>query len=118
MCQTKEQGGLGILNLDLQNKSLLCKWLFRLCNEDGMWQQLIRNKYLKNNTLSQVCKRPGDSQFWSGLMEIKSQFLNLGSFILKNGTQVSIWEDTWLGDQPLKYQYPSVFNIVRKKMQL
>ncbi|WVZ90605.1 hypothetical protein U9M48_036890 [Paspalum notatum var. saurae] len=51
-------------------------------------------------------------------MEIKSQFLNLGSFILKNGTQVSFWEDTWLGDQPLNYQFPSLFNIVRKKMQL
>ncbi|WVZ70176.1 hypothetical protein U9M48_018862 [Paspalum notatum var. saurae] len=41
MCQTKEQGGLGILNLDVHNKSLLSKWIFRLCNEDGMWQQLI-----------------------------------------------------------------------------
>ncbi|WVZ50431.1 hypothetical protein U9M48_001684 [Paspalum notatum var. saurae] len=53
-CQPIDQGGLGIINLNLQNKCLLSKSLFRLCNEDGMWQQLIRNKYLKNKTLSQV----------------------------------------------------------------
>jgi len=51
-------------------------------------------------------------------MDIKNQFLNLGSFIAKNGTQVRFWEDTWLGDQPLKYKFLSLFNIVWKKMQL
>ena len=49
---TREQGGLGIQNLDLQNKCFLSKWLYKLCNEDGMWQKLLRNKYLKNKTLS------------------------------------------------------------------
>lgn len=116
LCQPKDQGGLGIINLDIQNKCLLSKWLFRLLNEEGMWQQLIRNKYLKNKTLNQVEKRPGDSHFWGGLMGIKNHFLNLGSFALKNGTQVSFWEDTWLGDQPFKYQYPSLYNIVRKNI--
>ena len=57
MCQPKDQGGLDILNLDLQNKCLLGKWLYRLCNEDGLWQQLIRKKYLKNKTLSEVEKK-------------------------------------------------------------
>ncbi|WVZ69750.1 hypothetical protein U9M48_018486 [Paspalum notatum var. saurae] len=111
----KNQGGLGILDLDTQNKCLLGKWLFKLANENGLWQRLLRNKYLRNETLTQVEKKPGDSQFWSGLMEIKDQFLNLGSFILKNGTQIRSWEDIWLGGTSLKYQYPSLFNIVRKK---
>ncbi|WVZ62477.1 hypothetical protein U9M48_012225 [Paspalum notatum var. saurae] len=115
LCQPKDQGGLRILDLDLQNRSLLSKWLFKLCNEEGIWQQLLRNKYLRNNTLSQVERKPGDSQFWSSLMGVKAQFLNLGSFILKNGTQVRFWEDTWLGGVALKYQFPSLFNIVRKK---
>ncbi|WVZ49107.1 hypothetical protein U9M48_000488 [Paspalum notatum var. saurae] len=48
-------------------------------------------------------------------MDIKNQFLNLGSFIVKNGTQVRFWEDKWLGDQPLKYKFPSLFNIVWKE---
>jgi hypothetical protein len=83
LCQPKEQEGLGIINLDIQNKCLLSKWLLRLCNEDGMWQQLIRNKYLKNATLGQVCKKPGVSPFWSGLMDIKDQLLDLGTYRVK-----------------------------------
>jgi hypothetical protein len=34
ICQPKEQGGLGILNIDVQNKCLLSKWLFKLINEE------------------------------------------------------------------------------------
>ncbi|EEE54019.1 hypothetical protein OsJ_00679 [Oryza sativa Japonica Group] len=29
--------------------------------------------------------------------------------------EIRFWEDTWLGLQPLKYQYPSLYNVVRKR---
>ena len=115
MCQPKEQGGLGIQNLDLQNKCLLSKWLFKLCNEEGTWQELIRNKYLKNKTLSQIEKKNGFSQFWNGLLGVKDIFLSLGKFKLDNGTQIRFWEDKWLGSQALKIQYSNLFDIVWKK---
>ncbi|WVZ62463.1 hypothetical protein U9M48_012212 [Paspalum notatum var. saurae] len=115
LCQPKDMGGLGIQNLDIQNKCLLSKWLFKLLNEDGLWQNLLRNKYLRNKTLSQVTKKAGDSHFWMGLMGIKDQFLDLGTFKLNSGTQIRFWEDVWLGNQSLKYFYPNLFNIVRKK---
>ena len=38
LCQPKDQGGLGIANLAIKNRCLLSKWLFRLLNEDGLWQ--------------------------------------------------------------------------------
>jgi len=63
MFSPKDQGGSGILNLDLQNRCLLSKWLFRLLNEDGVWQNLLRRKYLRNKTLTQVEQMPGDSHF-------------------------------------------------------
>lgn len=46
LCKPKECGGLGIQNLELQNKCLLSKWLYKLMNEEGVWQNLLRNKYL------------------------------------------------------------------------
>ena len=100
--QLKDQGGMGIMNLELQNRCLLSKWLFKLCNEEGMWQDLIKNKYLKNKTLSQVEKKAGVSYFWASLMGVKDQFLNLGRFRLNNGTQIRFWEDKWLGHQAFK----------------
>jgi hypothetical protein len=54
ICWPKDQGGLGIEVLELKNKSLLSKWLFKLINEDGVWQEILRNKYLHSKTLSHV----------------------------------------------------------------
>ena len=93
----------------------MSKWLFKLANEDGIWQNLLRAKYLRSKPLGTVNKKPGDSHFWAGLMEVKDEFLGLGSFSVGEGTQVRFWEDTWSGNQPLKRLYPSLFNIVRNK---
>ena len=75
------------MDLEIQNKCLLSKWLFKLTNEDDIWQQILRNKYLKSKTLTQVEKKPGDSQFWSGLMSVKQEFLNWMTFKVQNGKQ-------------------------------
>ena len=77
----KDQGGLGVLNLDVHNKCLLSKWLFRLLNEDGVWQQLLRNKYLRDKTLTQVQYLPEDSQFWAALMKVKRSSSRWASLI-------------------------------------
>jgi hypothetical protein len=57
MCQPRDQGGLGIQNLEIQNECLLTKWLFKLINEDVLWQTILRNKYLSNQTIGNVDKK-------------------------------------------------------------
>jgi hypothetical protein len=37
ICRPRYQGGLGIINLEIPNKCLLNKWLFKLTNEDDIW---------------------------------------------------------------------------------
>lgn len=69
-------------------------------------------KYLKNQTLYQVEKKPGDSHFWASLMKVKSTFLNFGSFRLNDGNQIRFWEEKSLGRLTLIEQYPTLFNIV------
>jgi hypothetical protein len=58
----------------LQNKCLLSKQFFELRNEGGIWQDLLRNKYMKDKTLSQVEKRARDSHFWMSLTGVKETF--------------------------------------------
>jgi hypothetical protein len=111
----KDQGRLGVLNLELQNKCLLSKWLFSLVNSEGKWQQLIKNKYLSSKTLTQVSRKPRDSQFWSGLMNVKKDFFNMGFFNVHDGRQTRLWKDSWLDTTPLKQQYPNLYNIVRRR---
>ena len=60
-------------------------------------------------------KKPIDSHFWKGLMNVKTEFMRYGRFNLMDGTQIKFWEDTWLGNQPLSVRFPALFNIVRRK---
>ena len=85
LCQPKDQGGLGIHNLELKNIALLSKWLYRLLTTDGTWQQLICNKYIGTKPLVQVQWKNGDSHFWASLMKTKQEFLKFGTFIVKDG---------------------------------
>ena len=94
---------------------MLSKWLYRLITIDGTWQRILLNKYLGTKPLVQVQWRSGDSHFWASLMKVKREFLRFGTFHIKNGSQVRFWEDSWLNSRPLRYQYPQLYNIVRKK---
>jgi hypothetical protein len=80
-----------VQNLEVQNNCLLSKWLFKLLNEEGMWQSLLRRKYLSNKTLTQVKKKPGDSHFWSRLMKIKDQFLGVVVSMFRMGRKLGFW---------------------------
>ena len=42
ICRPKDQGGLGIEVLELMNKCLLSKWLFKLIDEEGVWQGFFK----------------------------------------------------------------------------
>lgn len=77
VCLPRDQAGLGVTNLEYKNISLLCKWLWRLENEEGDWQRLLMTKYVKNGTLTQDKNYTGCSHFWAGLMEVKNIFLCL-----------------------------------------
>ena len=101
--------------MDIQNKCLLSKWLFKLLNEDGLWQELLKNKYIKDKTLGSCVKKPTDSYFWKSLMNVKDTFTGFGSFKVKDGSQTRFWFDTWVGNKPLKDRFPALFNIVRRK---
>jgi hypothetical protein len=48
-------------------------------------------------------------------MKVKSKFLHYGSFQLNNGAQIRFWEDRWMGNHAFKDQYPSLYNIARRK---
>ena len=102
VCRPKEQGGLGIHDLQVKNTALLGKWLYQLLTEEGVWKTLLRRKYVGSNALSQVSWKPGDSHFWAGLMATKKHFFPLGSFIINDGTEIRFWEDKWLGNATLK----------------
>jgi hypothetical protein len=48
-------------------------------------------------------------------MNIKDEFLSLGSFKLQDGKQIRFWEDKWLGAHALRDEYPNSYNIARRR---
>ncbi|WVZ90234.1 hypothetical protein U9M48_036551 [Paspalum notatum var. saurae] len=98
-----------------KKKYRLAKWTILLIAFDGLWQQILRNKYVGSKPLVQVEWKVGDSHFWSCLMKVKLDFLRFGTFIVKDRSQVKFWEDNWLDGTPLRNQYPSLYNIARSK---
>jgi hypothetical protein len=115
ICCPKDQGGLGVQDLEIKNRALLGKWLARLLTEDGVWQNLLWRKYVGEKAISQVSWKPGDSHFWAGVMATKKYFFPHGSFSINDGSQIRFWEDKWLGNATLREQYPALYNIVRHK---
>jgi hypothetical protein len=113
--QTKTYRGIRYYRFG-HSKQMLAKQVdFKLLNEEGLWQPILKRKYLKNKTLSQVEKKKGDSHFWSGLMQVKRLVSKRSRFKIQDGTQTRFWEDLWIGTEPLMTKYPSLYNIVRKK---
>lgn len=89
VCQPQDQGGLGVVDLKVMNICLLSTWLWKLENEEGLWQELIRNKYLSNVTLSQCKLKPIHSHFWYGLIKIKAAFFSFCRKKIGNGQRTT-----------------------------
>jgi hypothetical protein len=52
-------GGLGIVDTKLMNMCLMVKWFWKLhVHEEGLWVDIIRNKYLLSNDLPIDNHRP------------------------------------------------------------
>jgi hypothetical protein len=60
VCCLKDQGGLGIQDLEMKNMALLGKWIFKLLRM-GFGESSL--KYVGLNALSQVIWKPRDSHF-------------------------------------------------------
>jgi hypothetical protein len=76
ICRPKDQGGLGVEVLEIKNSCLLSKWLYKLLSEEGLWQQLLKKKYLSQKTLAEVETKPTDSPFWKGIMKFNGELFS------------------------------------------
>jgi hypothetical protein len=79
---TKGSGGLGVQNIDIQNKCHLSKWLFKLLNEEGLWQTMLRRKYLHQRTLPHVQHDPLILIFERGFWKLEISYSTLDPFNL------------------------------------
>jgi hypothetical protein len=65
----KEKGGLGVKDSRKMNISLLCKWWWKFENDVGLWQEIVRKKYLKGKCLQQITYKANNSPVWNEILK-------------------------------------------------
>ena len=116
ICQSKEKGGLGIKNIRKMNISLLCKWWWKLDHENGLWQDIVKNKYFRGGFLSSIKHRIDDSPVWSGLLSVRCFYLRGRKLKVNNGKLTLFWEDPWLYNKPLCVVAPILYDLCHDKL--
>lgn len=118
VCTPKDKGGLGVLDLRLFNLALMAKWWWRFqFDSQRLWAQLVKFFYYKNNVFWEFQEEPPRicSHFWKGVLKAVKAFRIGARFICANGLKIHFWSDLWIGEQPLRLAFPSLYEIALNK---
>ena len=93
----KDKGGLGVINLRLQNDALLMKHLHKFYNHAEVpWVQLIWFKYYSEK-VPHTSKEVG-SFWWKDVMRLNNLYRSSSRCTAGTGSTVCFWEDRWTDD--------------------
>ena len=112
VCRSKKKGGLGIKNINRQNISLLCKWLWKLETKQGLWQTIVHAKYVKGKPLPVVKIKVNDSPCWKEILKLREIYFAGRRVVLHNGGGCLLWKDSFGPDKvPLMRRFPEIYDI-------
>ena len=108
ICKPKNKGGLGIIDLRVQNTALLLKHLHKFYNnEDTPWVQLIRDKYYFQSVPHAVVD--SGSFWWRGVFALSDAYSQITKCEVGNGHSILFWSDLWLTEK-LEEKFPRLFS--------
>jgi hypothetical protein len=102
IARPKEKGGIGIKDLDKMIKSLLVKWWWKLESREGLWQKLVRAKYMRDKPVASLESRQTDSPCWPELMKVRDIYLQNRKMKVRIGEYTSFWDDAWYSSLSLR----------------
>ena len=115
VCRSKEQGDLGFGKISLRNRALLGKWLWRFPRESSeLWHEVIASIYgtHPNRWDANMVVRWSHKCPWKAIAQYFHLFIHHTRLVVGNGEKIKIWEDLWLGDQPLCAQYLDLYRVI------
>jgi hypothetical protein len=105
----KDKGGLGILNLELQNKALLMKQLHKFYTKlDVPWVHLIWS--LDGDNVPHACSKRG-SFWWKDIFSFVDDYRAVTQCVIGNGSSVLFWKDFWSDGTLLCEKFPRLFSF-------
>lgn len=101
----KRIGGMGVMNLEKQNISLLLRWWWRLyIPQESLWATVCRQLHAKPTVQGgPLAWNVTGPFFWVQLIKIKHLFSWSTFWIIGNGSKINFWFDSWNGLPILGY---------------
>jgi hypothetical protein len=113
VCTSKENGGLGVINLSTQNESLLLKHLHKFYNRmDIPWVHLIWGKYYAIGRLPSQARY--GSFWWRDVLKLVSSFKGMAKVSVGDGSSCFLWTDLWK-DEILETTMRQLFSYAKNK---
>ena len=110
----KRKGGLGIINLRSQNKTLLLKHLDKFYNrKDIPWVKLIWNAHYSQGQVPHASTDRG-SFWWKDVLKLCDMFRGIAKCTFGDGSTVLFWSDLW-NDNILESKFPRLYSFARNK---
>ncbi|MCH85824.1 ribonuclease H protein [Trifolium medium] len=119
----KRVRGLGVRDLRLVNLAMLGKWRWRLLSEGaGLWKDILVTKYRVVRTGSHHGGHEDEfrvaSSWWKNILLLWAPFDSTSDWfsesvikVIGNGLTTSFWNDSWIGDDPLKVCFPRHYQV-------
>ena len=110
VCRPKMNGGMGVINLEIQNKALLMKHLHKFyCHADIPWVHLVWALYGEGPPHAQT---PRGSFWWRDIFSLSDIYRSITKVQVYNGNSTLFWKDFWHGDSLLQEVFPQLFSFV------
>lgn len=121
VCTPKSCGRLGLVPIQLRNKVLLAKWVWRAYKERGFfWNKFISARYgrawnydlnlVNSKSCSPIIKSIVEAHQFAATMSLMGR--NSFKWILNSGCQILFWEDRWCEDVHLSLKFPHLYSTL------
>ena len=108
VCRPKKNGGLGVLNLKVQNDVMLLKMLHKFYNQiDTPWVKLIWDTYYSDAIPHATA--PCGSFWWRELVKLMPTYRGVTKVLINDGRSTLFWKDDW-NQRVLEETFPGAFS--------
>lgn len=102
VCQPKREGGLGLRDFGLWNKTLCLKLIWRLFdNADSLWAEWIKENRMGSRNFWEIDETKATSWTWRSLLQLRPLAALFLHAELGSGSSISFWWDHWTPLWPL-----------------
>jgi ribonuclease HI len=94
LCNTVDEGGLGIRSLSIVNKASNLKQFWELLNSDNQWAEILRCRVVRKHGF---ITHHIFSSIWNGIKDQQHHIEQHTRWIIGNGNNINFWTHNWSG---------------------